>query len=707
MKKILFIANTDRHIKLCHIPYLKIFKDNKYIVHVATNTNEIIDYCDKKININITRKPFSFKNIKGLFILKKLIKKEEYSIISCHTPVGGFLGRMCTIGLKNKPVVIYTAHGFHFYKKSKIINWILYYPIEKFLSRFTDCIITINQEDYDIAKGKFKAKHIELINGIGVDENKFNFGMTEKEKYELRKSLGLEKDDFVIIYPARLDKNKNQIFLINCMEKLVNKSNKIHLLLVGKDELNGYYQSITIQKKLEKNIHFLGYRNDVNCLFKISNLMVSVSLREGLPVSIIEAMICNLPVIATNCRGNRDLVEEGINGYIVPINDVKRLQEKILYYINNKFCLKNNVDKYTKNVIKEKMKIIYHNISNINIIHLLSSNTFSGAENVVCQIIRMFKGEKYKMIYCSPEGTIRKKLENEKIQYLGLNKMNYKSVKKIISEFKPDIIHAHDIKASIIASMFSKECCIISHIHGNHDKMKKISLKSILYCLFSNKFKRIFWVSKSAMNEYFFAKRVTKKSKLLVNVIDKKQINSKLEKDDNIYNYDIIYLGRLSFEKDPLRVYNIMKNVVLNNNKIKGVFVGDGYLKKELEENIIQDRMNKNIFLKGNMENPMKILKSSKVVIMASRYEGTPMCALEAMSLGIPIVATPTDGLVNIVNNEYNGFLSSKNEELVLKIEQIIYDDEYRRKLSMNCINKFKEINNLEEYKKVLEKEYI
>ena len=134
MKKVLFVANSDRHIKLCHLPYMKMFKDNGYIVHVATNSLEEIPFCDKKINLKLSRNPYKFTNLIALRNIRKLVKDEQYDLISCHTPVGGFLGRASLIGRRNKinTKVIYMAHGFHFYKKSGILNWIFYYPLEKF-----------------------------------------------------------------------------------------------------------------------------------------------------------------------------------------------------------------------------------------------------------------------------------------------------------------------------------------------------------------------------------------------------------------------------------------------------------------------------------------------------------------------------------------------------------------------------------------------
>ena len=150
MKKVLFIANSDRHIKLCHIPYLKMFKDNGYKTYVITNTDKRINFCDNKIKLDFKRNPFSFKNIKALFKLRIIVKEEKFDIISCHTPIGAFLGRSCIIKQKLNTKVFYICHGFHFYKGCNIINKIIYYPIEKYLSKYSTCIITMNDEDYNM-----------------------------------------------------------------------------------------------------------------------------------------------------------------------------------------------------------------------------------------------------------------------------------------------------------------------------------------------------------------------------------------------------------------------------------------------------------------------------------------------------------------------------------------------------------------------------
>ena len=336
MKKILYVATVDSHIEAFHLPYLKMMHDEGWEVHVATNGDEQFPNCDVKHTICIERSPFNLKNLKAIKELKIIIDKEQFDIVHCHTPMGGVVARLAARKARKKGTrVIYTAHGFHFFKGAPLINWMLFYPIEKYLAKYTDTLITINQEDYNLAKNKFSRRchDIEYVPGVGIDTKKFDFKMTKKEKHELRKSLGLKDDDFVLIFPARLDKNKNQGFLINCVEELVKDHPNIHLLLPGKDELNGYYQKMTKNKNLEDNVHFLGFRKDVPKLMKISDVAVSSSLREGLPINVLEAFACGLPVVALNCRGMSDLIENGRNGFI--IDNRNEFVQKIQRLINN------------------------------------------------------------------------------------------------------------------------------------------------------------------------------------------------------------------------------------------------------------------------------------------------------------------------------------------------------------------------------------
>ena len=358
MKKVLFTATVDSHIELFHIPFLKFFKEEGYEVHVATNGDNKIPYCDKKIKISFERSPFKFNNLKAIRKLRKVINEEKYDIIHTHTPMGSVVTRLAAKeARKNGTRVIYTAHGLHFYKGAPIINWLLFYPVEKYLSKYTDTFILINKEDYELVKNKFKCKDVNYVPGVGIDENKFNFKMTDIDKHNLRESLGLKDTDFVMIYPAELNKNKNQLLLIMAMEDLVKSNYSIHLLLPGKDSYNGYYHNLVKEKKLNNNVHFLGFRKDIPKLLTVSDIAVASSKREGLPVNIMEAMYVGLPVIATDCRGQRDLVKNNINGYLIPQDDENRF-----VYCINQLLKKDVYDRFRNNNQEEIKKYLLDNI---------------------------------------------------------------------------------------------------------------------------------------------------------------------------------------------------------------------------------------------------------------------------------------------------------------------------------------------------------
>lgn len=369
MKKVLFVATVAKHIEGFHTPYLKLFKENGYEVHVASNNDmNGMKYCDKYYDIGIKRSPIKLDNLRAIKKLRKIINEEEYDIVHCHTPMGGVIARIASYSSrkKNNTKVIYTAHGFHFYKGAPILNWIIYYPIEKLLSFITDKLIAINEEDYNFALKKLNAKETFWIKGVGVNVNKFKKDILLEEKQELYEELDINTDDFIIIQVGELNKNKNQKMTIEAINKLSENFNNIKVLFAGKGPLVEEYTNLVNQYNINEKIRFLGYRNDVDKLMKISNILISTSFREGLPVNLIEAMASGLPIVCTNCRGNRELVKNDINGYVVEINDVDNMVEKVSIILKDSEKFKNFkenslklVDNYSLDSIMTEMKKIY------------------------------------------------------------------------------------------------------------------------------------------------------------------------------------------------------------------------------------------------------------------------------------------------------------------------------------------------------------
>lgn len=330
MKKVLFTATIDSHILNFHIPYLKWFKEQGYEVHVASNGESNIPFVDVKHNILFERSPYSIKNINAYITLKKVIEQNDFNIIHCNTPIGGVLTRLAARKLRSMGTkVIYTAHGFHFYKGASLINWTVYYLIEKWLAKYTDCLITINEEDYiRCTNNNFKAKSIKIVNGIGINLQNFQ-AQTFVKRTELRKVYGYRENDFILIYAAELNYNKHQDLLIDAVNILKIRTPNVKLLLAGVGVLKKQYKKQVRKLGLEENVEFLGYRSDIIDLLKLSDIAVSSSRREGLPVNVMEAMATGLPLVVTDVRGNRDLVHNGENGYVVDIEDVEMFSSSL------------------------------------------------------------------------------------------------------------------------------------------------------------------------------------------------------------------------------------------------------------------------------------------------------------------------------------------------------------------------------------------
>lgn len=364
-KKAMIIATVSGFIASFEKNDIKILKKLGYEIIVASNFKNYEDELEElnieKLDIPFVRNPFSLKNIKVFFKLNKYLKENKIELIHCHTPVGGVVGRI--LGKWNKvSKIIYTAHGFHFFNGAPFINWLIYYPIEKILSKFTDILITINQEDYKRAK-TFYAKKVEYIPGVGIDVEKIRNIKIDREKK--RKELGLTNENIVLLSVGELNKNKNHIVPIKALAKLNNKN--IYYLIAGQGPLESFLRSEIEKLKLENQVKLLGFRNDIYELDKIVDIFIFPSLREGLSVALMESICCNIPVICSNIRGNNDLIENGKNGFLAK-NEENEYVEKLNFILNNKE-FKNRVIETNRELInsidlkkiEKKMFEIYRN----------------------------------------------------------------------------------------------------------------------------------------------------------------------------------------------------------------------------------------------------------------------------------------------------------------------------------------------------------
>ncbi len=340
MQKILFITNISKGVSTFSLASIKAAKELGLNYYLAGNfcivTKEKILNDEKHFRITIkqidlARSPYSLKNIEAYKKLTKLVKKENIDYIHCNTPVGGVLGRL--VARKSGIKVIYQVHGFHFYTGAPIKNWLIYYPIEKCLAKKTDALITINKEDYQRAISKFKLRNngkVYYVPGVGIDLS--NFNLSNQTRTQKRKELCLEEKDVALISAGELNENKNNKVIIEAISKIKNKN--VHYFLCGIGPCENELKDLANRLGIEKQIHFLGYRNDVRELYQASDIFVMPSFREGLSRSIMEAMASALPCIVSKIRGNVDLIDD-FGGYTCYPNCSTEFSEALDNLIND------------------------------------------------------------------------------------------------------------------------------------------------------------------------------------------------------------------------------------------------------------------------------------------------------------------------------------------------------------------------------------
>lgn len=368
MKKVLYVTTVSRTINAFLIPHINMLLDNGYEVHCACSIDKPVDKELQRRGVKIFEVPFSrnplgIGNIKAFIKLEELQRINDYDIVHVHTPIAAIYGRLLKLNFPSLRI-IYTAHGYHFLKGGSKLGWILYYPIEKIMAKFTDVTININKEDYEITKEKLKPKKCYLLNGVGLDLDKYK-KLSSKEIQEKRKEFGLKDKDFVVLMVAEINKNKNHIQLINAMDILKDKYPNIKVLCIGDGTLKESLDKQIILRNLQNNIFMLGYRLDVNKLINISDIGILLSRREGLPRNIMEFMACGRKVIATDIRGCRDLICDETIGTLVNVDDYESTAKAIekYYILNDKsFEVSEEIRKYDIESINSELLKIYEDV---------------------------------------------------------------------------------------------------------------------------------------------------------------------------------------------------------------------------------------------------------------------------------------------------------------------------------------------------------
>ncbi|EMG1491311.1 glycosyltransferase family 1 protein [Enterococcus faecium] len=380
MKRVLIVASVASMIDQFNMENIKLLLSLGYKVEVAANfenpgnmsvqKKELLTAKLKQMRVKIHQIDFSrnMKQVKNHLIaykqLKKVVADNKIDIIHCHSPIGGAISRL--VGKTNNVKVIYTAHGFHFYKGAPLINWMLYFPIEYYLSKYTDQLIVINQEDYVRARKLFPIKNVHLVHGVGVDIKKIE--NIEIDRQQKKLELKILNEQIVLLSIGELNDNKNHELVIDCLKDFNNVNFKY--LICGDGVLKEKLQAKIKQYDLEDKVELLGYRTDILELLKICDFFIFPSKREGLPVSIMEAMACRVPVIGSKIRGNSDLIQDNINGFLFSLDDRKEFIQIITKFLLKEYdeddlnFIKENafksVQNYSLKNVLDELKKVYH-----------------------------------------------------------------------------------------------------------------------------------------------------------------------------------------------------------------------------------------------------------------------------------------------------------------------------------------------------------
>lgn len=362
MKKVLMLASVASMIDQFNIPNIDLLQKMGYDVEVACNFVEGNTCSDERIvdlkrqlndrqvqcyQIDFARNiKHMGQNMRAYHQVKELMRQKHYEFCHCHSPIGGVVARIA--GHRTETKVIYTAHGFHFYKGAPLLNWLVYYLVEKILSHWTDVLITINHEDYELARKKFKMKKLVYVPGVGVDT--YREDLSQEAKNAKRDELGIPRDAFMITNAAEFTPNKNQKTVIEAIEKLNNPN--IYFVMCGigekKEELERYVK----EHGLNEFIRFLGFRNDLHEILQASDCFVLSSFREGLSVALMEAMVEGLPIVCGKIRGNVDLVENRKGGILVEAGSAQQYQSAFDAMYQYRTSLKSTMGVYNKRKIE-------------------------------------------------------------------------------------------------------------------------------------------------------------------------------------------------------------------------------------------------------------------------------------------------------------------------------------------------------------------
>lgn len=360
MPKLLIIATVPTMIRAFLLPFSRHYRELGWQVDAAANQisglTEIHGEFDACYDLPLTRNPTDLKMMmQAPTIIRRVVEQGQYDIVHVHSPIAAFLVRFALKDIKNKPKVVYTAHGFHFHKHGKPLTNFIFKMLERIAAPWCDVLVTINQEDYQAAiKNKFNTR-VEYMQGIGVDTDLYNRqSITQEQIHVVRASLNLKPTDVLFLMIAEFIPRKRHIDVLLALKQL---DKKIHIIFAGIGVLQSEIQALAKKIDLDERVHFLGFRRDIPVLIMASRAVILPSLHEGLPRALLESMSLGIPIIGSNIRGVVELADDGC-GLLHNVGNVEQLAHAVKLLADD-INLAQDMGKNAKN------KIINYDISQI------------------------------------------------------------------------------------------------------------------------------------------------------------------------------------------------------------------------------------------------------------------------------------------------------------------------------------------------------
>lgn len=742
MKKALFVATVGGFFGFERND-IKILQSMGYEVHIAANLSLSDFQADGIIRhqIDFARIPWSKTNLNAYKQLKMLFKETHFDLVHCHTPMGGVLARLAARKYRKQGTkVIYTAHGFHFFKGAPLKNWLLYYPVEWLCAFWTDELITINKEDYARAKKHMHAKHITYIPGVGVDLNKFAPDIfTTKEIANSRSDLGLDADDKMLLSVGELISRKNHEAVIRALAKLNNS--KIKYFVCGTGELREYLEKLIEELRLSENVKLLGYRTDISKLCDCADLFVFPSLQEGLPVALMEAIASKTPVICSNIRGNTDLV--GGNALFEPKN-VDQIAEKIEQYFNKDNATEieqnySNLRKFDLEKVSEEMKTLYFGAGGVTYLErlylsqqlrksigipldsmlILSVGELNKNKNHEVVIRALAKIRDTSVHYAiAGIGELYDYLENL-TKELGLadrvHLLGYRSDVAELYQAADLYIHPslrEGLPVALMEAIASKTPVICSDIRGNVDLISEdarfdcrdvdgIANKILLY-LNSDRTDEM-QANFEALKKYDISNVVSNMNALYLGGVKhiydiyKQQL---LRKSIGIpaNAYFLLSVGELNKNKNHEVIIRSLAK--LNDVSIHYAIAGIGELYDYLKNLANELGLSERVHLLGYRSDVADLYKAADVCVFPSIREGLGLAAIEGMASGLPLICSDNRGTRDYATDGENAIVCKYNDidKFANALETLLQNDALRTKLGKSGAEKAK----MYDYKKTV-----